>query len=58
MVESSSDMSSQRKKHSWLSPIGQRGGSSAVAAAVAAAQHRDISGSLAAARNGRQQRGR
>jgi hypothetical protein len=23
MVESSSDMSSQRKKHSWLSPIGR-----------------------------------
>jgi hypothetical protein len=24
MVESSSDMSLQRKKHSWLSPIGRR----------------------------------
>jgi len=30
----------------------QRGSSSAVAAAVAAAQHRDVSGSLAAAHNG------
>jgi hypothetical protein len=34
----------------------QRGGSNAVAAAVAAARHRDVGGSLAAACDGRRQR--